>query len=55
MKIVASIAYNDEETRLEQSDKYKQLKRNALNILKQLKEQMQVEKDKEQELYAMFQ
>ncbi|CAF1091613.1 unnamed protein product [Rotaria sp. Silwood1] len=55
MKILASIAQTDEETRIEQSEQREQLRRDALHMLKQFQQQMKLEKEKEQELDAMFQ
>ena len=55
MKILASIAHADEESRIEQSEQREQLRRDALHMLKQFQQQMKLEKEKEQELDAMFQ
>lgn len=55
MKILASIARVAEEDRLEQSEQREQLRRDALHMLKEFQEQMRIEKEKEQELDAMFQ
>lgn len=55
MEILASIARADEEDRIEQNEQREQLRRDALNMLRQFQEQMRVEKEKEQELDAMFQ
>jgi hypothetical protein len=55
MKILSSIAHADEETRIEQSEQREQLRRDALHMLKQFQQQMRLEKEKEQELDAMFQ
>ena len=55
MQILASIARADEESRAEQSEQREQLRREALNMLRQFQDQMRIEKEKEQELDAMFQ
>lgn len=55
MKILASIAQTDEDSRIEQSEQREQFRRDALNMLKQFQQQMKLEKEKEQELDAMFQ
>lgn len=55
MKILSSIAHADAEDRIEQSEQREQLRRDALHMLKQFQQQMKLEKEKEQELDAMFQ
>ena len=55
MQILASIARADEESRAEQSEQREQLRHDALNMLRQFQDQMRIEKEKEQELDAMFQ
>ncbi|CAF3398846.1 unnamed protein product [Rotaria socialis] len=55
MKILASIAQADQESQMEQSEQREQLRRDALHMLKQFQQQMKLEKEKEQELDAMFQ
>lgn len=55
MKILESIAQTDEEDRIERGEQREQLRRDALHMLKQFQQQMRIEKEKEQELDAMFQ
>ncbi|UJR23972.1 hypothetical protein I4U23_026939 [Adineta vaga] len=55
MKILASIAHADEESRMEQNEQREQLRRDALHMLQEFQQQMKLEKEKEQELDAMFQ
>ncbi len=55
IKILTSIAHADKESRLEQSEQREQLRREALNMLKEFQQQMKLEKEKEQELDAMYQ
>jgi hypothetical protein len=55
MRILASISHADEETRAEQSEQREQLRDDALRMLRDFQRQMQVEREKEQELDVMFQ
>lgn len=54
MKILASIVHDDEGTRLKQYDERDKFRRDVLKILKQLEQQMQVEKEREQNLDQMY-
>ncbi|CAF3777102.1 unnamed protein product [Adineta steineri] len=51
IKILASIAYTNEQSNLEQSE---QLKRNVLNTLQQFQQQIKLEREKEQEFDDMY-
>lgn len=58
MKILEYLSNNNnnyKQSHFEQSDEEINLKRNAFKMFKQFQQQIQLEKDKEQQIYSMFQ